>query len=79
VGEGGARARAKGEGGRAAGRSSASLPSARSVRYAISQAGHVCVTLTFTLLPLGVYLRLPCWWCVTTVAVIVNRRVVCGA
>lgn len=32
---------------RAAGRSRASLPYARSARYAISLAGHVCVTLTF--------------------------------
>lgn len=41
----------RGEGARAAGRSFASSPSARSVRYAISLAGHVCVILTFTLVP----------------------------
>lgn len=49
------RARARrGKGVRAAGRSCASLPSARSARYAISLVGHVCVTLTFTLVPFGV-------------------------
>jgi hypothetical protein len=37
----------RGEGARVAGRSFASLPSARSVRYAISLAGHVCVIFTF--------------------------------
>lgn len=47
-------AKAAGEGAGAAGRSRASLPSGRSVRYAISLAGHVCVTLTFTLVPFGV-------------------------
>lgn len=50
----GGSARARGEGARAAGRSRASLPSARSARYAISLTGHVCVTLTFTLVPFGV-------------------------
>lgn len=44
----------RGEGVRVAGRSFASLPSARSARYAISLVGHVCVTLTFTLVPFGV-------------------------
>ena len=52
--DGGRSSHEAGKGAGAAGRSRASLPSARSARYAISLAGHVCVTLTFTLVPFGV-------------------------
>lgn len=52
--DGGRSSREAGERVGVAGRSRASLPSARSARYAISLAGHVCVTLTFTLVPFGV-------------------------
>jgi len=72
------RARARGaEGARAAGRSRASLPSARSARYAISLTGHVCVTLTFTLVPFGVLGYRADG--VAAAAVTVRRRVVRGA
>lgn len=67
-GKGDPRARAKGESRRAAGRSRASLPSARSARYAISLAGYVYVTLTFTPLPFG---SLPSFVALVVVVVVV--------
>lgn len=72
-----ARAREGGGGVRAAGRNRASLPSARSARYAISLTGHVCVTLTFTLVPFGV-LRCRAGGVATAAVVTVRCRVKCA-